>query len=148
MQIDGMYRRFWRQLCFDVPRLLSNAASRRRVFGVLITLLVILLIFSAFYGAIAVFEYKFGGGIYGIALVCISYALAFGIRKAMQKTGNTIRLGIDVTPPTGLHEERLKQQDYPKPHQQLNWVWCARICSTVCERRICGRGCRCIFGIA
>ena len=110
MQIDGMYKRFWRQLCFDVPRLLSNAASRRRVSGVLVTLLVILLIFSAFYGAIAVFEYKFGGGIYGIALVCISYALAFGLRKGMQKTGNTIRLGMDVTPPTSLREEILNQR--------------------------------------
>jgi hypothetical protein len=110
MQIDGMYKRFWRQLCFDVPRLLSNAASRQRVFGILIILLVILLIFSAFYGAIAVFEYKFGGGIYGIALVCISYVLAFGIRKGIQKTGTTIRLGIDVTPPTGLHEGILDQR--------------------------------------
>jgi hypothetical protein len=110
MQIDGMYKRLWRQLRFDVPRLLAHAASRRRVFWVLITLLVILLIFSAYFGAIAVFEYKFGGGIYGIALVCISYALAFGVRKGMQKTGSTIRLGMDVTPPTSLREEILNQR--------------------------------------
>ena len=68
---NNLFRRFWLQLRFDVPRMTTHAASRKRVGMVFLTILFSIITFSAFYGPIALFEYKFGGGAGGLAVVAI-----------------------------------------------------------------------------
>jgi hypothetical protein len=110
MSTDNIFRKFWSQLRFDVPRMATHAASRRRVGMGFLAILLMVLVFLAFYGPIALFEYKFGGGLGGLALVAISYALAFGLRSRLKKSGHTIALGISAAPPPSLRQAILKQR--------------------------------------
>ena len=110
MPSNSLFVKFWKQLRFDVPRMATHAASRKRVGIVLLTIVFLILVFSAFYGPIALFEYKFGGGIGGLAAVVIMYALAFGLRRGLKNTGNTIALGISAAPEPSLRQAILKQR--------------------------------------
>jgi hypothetical protein len=85
MSSDNLFRRFWRHLRFDIPRVAAHATSRRRVGIVFLTVLFLILAFSVIYGPIALFEYKFGGGAIGLAIVVIMYVLAFGLRKGLRR---------------------------------------------------------------
>ena len=77
---------------------------------VLLTVMFLIILFSVIYGPIALFEYKFGGGVVGIALVAIMYVLAFGLRKGLQNSGNTIALGISATPAPSLRQAIFNQR--------------------------------------
>ncbi len=110
MSSDNLFRRFWRQLRFDVPRMAAHAASRRRVGMVFLAVLFLIILFSVIYGPIALFEYKFGGGVVGLATVVIMYVLAFSLRKGLQNSGNTIALGISATPAPSLRQAIFNQR--------------------------------------
>lgn len=69
-----------------------------------------ILAFSAIYGPIVLFEYKFGGGAVGLAVVVIMYALAFGLRRGLKNSGNTIALGISTAPAPSLRQAIFKQR--------------------------------------
>jgi hypothetical protein len=110
MSSDNLFAKFWRQLCFDVPRMATHAASRKRVGIVLLTVLFLIILFSVIYGPIALFEYKFGGGATGLVIVAIMYVLAFSLRKGLQNSGNTIALGINATPAPSLRRAIFNQR--------------------------------------
>lgn len=110
MSSDNLFRRFWGQLRFDVPRMVTHAASRRRVGIVFVAALFLVLAFSAIYGPIALFEYKFGGGAAGLAFVAITYALALGLRRGLKNSGNTIALGISAAPAPSLRQAIFNQR--------------------------------------
>jgi len=110
MPSDSLFGKFWKQLRFDVPRMATHAASRKRVGMVFLTILFLILVFSAFYGPIALFEYKFGGGIGGLAAVVIMYALAFSLRRGLKNSGNTIALRISAAPEPSLRQAILKHR--------------------------------------
>jgi hypothetical protein len=110
MSGDNLLKQFWRQLRFDVPRMATHAASRRRVGVVFLSILFLILIFSAIYGPIALFEYKFGGGLAGLVAVAIIYVLAFGIRGATKNSGNAITLGISTAPAPSLRQAIFNQR--------------------------------------
>jgi hypothetical protein len=88
----------------------THATSRRRVGIVFLTVLFLILVFSAIYGPFALFEYKFGGGAVGIAFVVIMYALAFGLRRGFKNSGNTIALGISTAPAPSLRQAIFNQR--------------------------------------
>jgi len=77
---------------------------------VLLTVLFLIILFSVIYGPIALFEYKFGGGVVGLAIVAIMYVLAFSLRKGLQNSGNTIALGISATPAPSLRQAIFNQR--------------------------------------
>jgi hypothetical protein len=77
---------------------------------VLLTVLFLIILFSVIYGPIALFEYKFGGGVVGLAVVAIMYVLAFSLRKGLQNSGNTIALGISATPAPSLRQAIFNQR--------------------------------------
>ena len=110
MSSNNLFRKFWRQLRFDVPRMATHAVSRRRVGVVFLTVLFLIILFSVIYGPIALFEYKFGGGVIGLAIVAIMYLLAFGLRKGLQNSGSTIALGISATPAPSLRQAIFNQR--------------------------------------
>ena len=110
MSSDNLVRKFWRQLRFDVPRMASHAASRRRVGMVLLSVLLLIVFILVIYGPIALFEYKFGGGVVGLAIVAIMCVLAFSLRKGLQNSGNTIALGISGTPAPSLRQAIFNQR--------------------------------------
>ncbi len=110
MSSGNLFRKFWKQLRFDLPRMAAHATSRRRVGIVVLTLVFLILVFSAFYGPIAFFEYKFGGGIAGLAFVVIMYALAFGVRRGLKNSGTTIALGISAAPAPSLRRAIFNQR--------------------------------------
>ena len=102
MSSNNLFRQWYRQLRFDVPRVATHAASRRRVGMVLLAVLFLIILFSLIYGPIALFEYKFGGGAVGLGIVVIMYVLAFSLRRVLKNTGNTIALGISAAPAPSL----------------------------------------------
>ena len=110
MSSDNLFSKFWRQLRFDVPRMATHAASRKRVGAVVLTMLFLILFFSALYAPIALFEYKFGGGAIGLAFVVVAYALAFGLRRSWKNSGKTIELGISTTPVPSLRQAIFNQR--------------------------------------
>jgi hypothetical protein len=77
---------------------------------VLLTVLFLIVVFSAIYGPIALFEYKFGGGAAGIAIVVITYALALSLRRGLKSTGSAIVLGISATPAPSLRQAIFNQR--------------------------------------
>ena len=77
---------------------------------VLLTVLFLIILFSVIYGPIALFEYKFGGGVVGLAIVAIMYVLAFSLRKGLQNSGDTISLGISATPAPSLRQAIFNQR--------------------------------------
>jgi hypothetical protein len=88
----------------------THATSRRRVGIVFLTALFLILAFSAIYGPIALFEYKFGGGAVGLAVVVIMYALALSLRRGLKNSGNTITLGINAAPAPSLRQAIFNQR--------------------------------------
>lgn len=110
MSSHNLFGKFWRQLRFDVPRMATHATSRRRVGMVFLTVLFLILAFSAIYRPIALFEYKFGGGAVGLAVVVIMYALAFSLRRGLKNSGNTIALGISAAPAPSLRQAIFNQR--------------------------------------
>ena len=110
MSSDNLFGKFWRQLRFDVPRMATHAASRKRVGAVFLTVLFLIIFFSMIYGPIALFEYKFGGGAVGLAFVVVAYVLAFGLRRSWKNSGNTIALGITTTPAPSLRQAIFNQR--------------------------------------
>jgi len=110
MSSNNLFRSFWRQLCFDLPRMATHATSRRRVGLVLFAVLFLMLVCFLTYGPIALFEYKFGGGAGGIAAVVIMYALALSLRSGLKSSGNTITLGISATPAPSLRRAIFNQR--------------------------------------
>jgi hypothetical protein len=110
MSGDNLLTKFWRQLRFDVPRMATHAASRRRVGVVLLTVLFLIILFSVIYGPIALFEYKFGGGAAGLAIAVIMYALALGLRGGLKNSGNAIVLGISAVPAPSLRQAVFNQR--------------------------------------
>ena len=88
----------------------THATSRRRVGIVFLTVLFLILAFSAIYGPIALFEYKFGGGTVGLAVVVIMYALAFSLRRGLKNSGSTITLGISAAPAPSLRRAIFNQR--------------------------------------
>lgn len=110
MSSDNLFTKFWRQLRFDVPRMTAHAASRRRVGMVFLAVLFLIILFSVIYGPIALFEYKFGGGAVGLAIVVIMYALALSLRRGLKNTGNAIVLGISTTPAPSLRQAIFNQR--------------------------------------
>jgi hypothetical protein len=77
---------------------------------VLLTVLFLIILFSVIYGPIALFEYKFGGGAVGLAIVAIMYVFAFSLRKGLQNSGHTIALGISATPTPSLRQAIFNQR--------------------------------------
>ena len=110
MARGNLFRQFWQQLRFDVPRMTTHAASRKRVGVVLLTILIFVLILTAFLGPIAVFEYKYAGGAGALAAIFIMYVLAFGLRRGIKKSGNSITLGISTAPPPSLRQAIFQQR--------------------------------------
>lgn len=110
MANDNLFTKFWRQLRFDVPRMATHAASRKRVGIVFLSVLFLIILFSAIYGPIALFEYKFGGGAAGIAIVVIMYVLALSLRRGLKNSGNAIVLGISATPAPSLRQAIFNQR--------------------------------------
>jgi hypothetical protein len=110
MSSDNLFRRFWRQLRFDIPRMATHATSRRRVGIVFLTVLFLILAFSVIYGPLAIFEYKFGGGAIGLAAVVVMYGLAFSLRRGLKNRGNTIVLGISAAPAPSLRQAIFNQR--------------------------------------
>jgi hypothetical protein len=110
MSGDNLFGKFWRQLRFDVPRMATHATSRRRVGIVFLTVLFLILAFSAIYAPFALFEYKFGGGAAGLGVVVIMYALALGLRRGLKNSGNTIALGISTAPAPSLRQAIFNQR--------------------------------------
>jgi hypothetical protein len=110
MSSNNLLKKFWRQLRFDVPRMAGHSASRRRVRTVFLTVLLLIVIYAAVLGPFALFEYKFAGGIGGVAACAIMYGLAFGIRRWFKNRGNTIVLGINTAPLPSLRQRILSQR--------------------------------------
>lgn len=110
MSSDNLFTKIWRQLRFDVPRMVAHATSRRRVGIVFLAVLFLTLVFLAVYGPIALFEYKFGGGVAGLACLVIMYALAFGVRRGFKNRGNAIVLGISAAPAPTLRQAIFNQR--------------------------------------
>lgn len=110
MPSNNLFRQFWRQLCFDVPRMATHAASRKRVGIIFFTILFLVFVFSAFYGPLAFFEYKFGGGVGALVAIVILYALAFSLRSGLKKSGNAITLGISAAPAPSLRQAIFHQR--------------------------------------
>ncbi len=110
MPSDNLFRKLWRQLRFDIPRMATHATSRRRVGIVFLTVLFLILAFSAVYGPIALFEYRFGGGVVGLAAVVVMYALAFSLRGGLKNSGSTIVLGISAAPAPSLRQAIFNQR--------------------------------------
>jgi hypothetical protein len=77
---------------------------------VLLAVLFVILAFSAIYGPIALFEYKFGGGAVGLAIVVIMYVLAFSLRRGLKNSGNMITLGISAAPEPSLRQAIFNQR--------------------------------------
>lgn len=77
---------------------------------VFLAILFLIILFSVIYGPIALFEYKFGGGVAGLAIVVIMYALALSLRRGLKNTGNAIVLGISATPAPSLREAIFNQR--------------------------------------
>ena len=110
MSSDNLFKRFWRQLRFDMPRMATHTASRRRVGIVFLTILFLILVFTAFWGPIAFFEYKFAGGVGALVAIVIMYALAFSLRRGLKNSGNAITLGISAAPAPSLRQAIFQQR--------------------------------------
>ena len=110
MPNDNLFKRFWRQLCFDVPRMVTHKASRKRVGIVFLTITFVVLVFIAYWGPIAFFEYKFAGGVGAVAFLVIVYALAFSLRRGLKNSGNAITLGISAAPVPSLRQAIFEQR--------------------------------------
>jgi hypothetical protein len=77
---------------------------------VFLVVLFLIVLYSAIYGPIALFEYEFGGGAAGLAFVAIMYALALSLRRGLKSTGNAIVLGISTTPAPSLRRAIFNQR--------------------------------------
>jgi hypothetical protein len=73
-------------------------------------MVILVLVFTAFWGPIAIFEYKFAGGAGAIAAILVMYALAFSLRRGLKNSGNAITLGISTAAPPSLRKAILQQR--------------------------------------
>ena len=106
---DNFVKQWGRQLAFDLPRIRTHETSRRRVLGVLLSILIVAAIAVVCWGPIAYFEYRFGG--WGMILwIVVMYALAFGVRRFWKRSGNTVTLNLSGAPSVGLRDSLVRQR--------------------------------------
>jgi len=109
MAQDNLVKQWWRQLRFDIPRIRTHAASRRRVRFVLISIVILVVIITAYAGTVASLEYK-SAGWWGVGAILIAYALAFAVRRGMKTRGNAVTLSLSTTPKPSLRNEILDRR--------------------------------------
>jgi hypothetical protein len=111
MASDNLLKQWWRQLRFDVPRLRSHPASRRRVIAALFAALVFTSVMALFFGPLGWFEYRFGGGIWALIFIGVMYIFAFLWRYAMKRRSGTVALNLSAAPAPSLHKALLAQRE-------------------------------------
>jgi len=109
MPQDNLLKQWWRQLRFDIPRVRTHAASRRRVRFVLLSIFIVVVIITAYAGTVASLEYK-SAGWWGVGAILIAYALAFAVRRGMKTRGNTVTLSLSTTPKPSLRHQLLDRR--------------------------------------
>ncbi len=72
----------------------SNAASRGRVGVVVLSIAFVGVFLTLIFGPMGWFEYRYGGGWWGIGVVVLSYALALMLRRGMKRRGGTTTLSL------------------------------------------------------
>jgi hypothetical protein len=108
---DNFVKRWSRQLAFDLPRTKSNAASRKRVLLILLSVVTLVLMLGAFIGFIAYFEFRFAGRWGAILLALTIYGLALGSRRWMKRGRKPpLTLNVHTVRCPSLREGLLRQR--------------------------------------